>query len=76
MESKLSTLGRFAPRPIELICETLNRVIAVRSFEAPIILNPKKLDFVAQPFPHPVLRRPSEAEFLNRIPEWPGELSE
>ena len=30
--SRLSMLGRFAPRSIELICETLSFVAAARSF--------------------------------------------
>ena len=74
--SRLSTLGKFAPRSIELICETLRRVAAARSLKRPIALHSHQFDAMPQPLAQPVLRRAAQIEFLNRVLKSLPELRE
>ena len=60
-------LGRFAPRSIELICETLSWVRLARSLQRTGALGAKHFDRMPKSFPKPVLIGTSEAIGLDRI---------
>ena len=67
MASMLSMLGRFAPRSMELICETLSLVAVAKILERPVAFNPQEFDAMAQPFTQSVLRRFAEVVLLDGV---------